>query len=172
MIIMGHDPYFLRDIHDELIDKKKYNIETLVIRLNRIDNKYSDFSRIEDINHECKSEYYSRYKTLEDFVQNGSGNRELVAKSIRPLLEGYLHRRFPAHIPRSTLFGAIVGMINTAKTDAPLSYLKPITKELNEINDYAGSFHHDTNSSDAISNIDDGELLVYVKRTLLIIQKG
>ncbi|MFI3190844.1 MAG: AAA family ATPase [Methylococcales bacterium] len=55
IIIMGHDPYFLRDIHDDLVDKKKYNIETLIIRLNRINNKYSDFSRIEDINHECKS---------------------------------------------------------------------------------------------------------------------
>jgi hypothetical protein len=59
-----------------------------------------------------------------------------------------------------------------AEATNPLFHLKSITKELNEINDYAGDFHHDTDSSDTISSIGDTELLTYVKRTLLVIQKG
>ena len=69
----------------------------------------------------------------------------VAAKAIRPMLEGYLHRRFPGLIQKSLLFGQVVIKIRDAPDSSPLSHAKNQVLELNEINDYAGQFHHGTN---------------------------
>ena len=53
--------------------------------------------------------------------------------------------------------------------DADPFNFQPITNELNEINSYAGQFHHD--NADSIP-IDDGELAAFVKRALNLVHKG
>lgn len=171
LIVLGHDPYFLRDLRDALCNNR-VNISTQILKINRVINDHSNFA-ICDIDRECASGYYQNHKILQDFTNgNSSCNLETVARAIRPLLEGYLHRRFPGHVQRSKLFGQIIGEAKEAQLPNPLAYLQPITTELYEINDYAGQFHHDTNASADATSINDSELRSYARRALSIVHKG
>jgi len=96
-----------------------------------------------------------------------------VAKAIRPLLEGYYHRRFPGRIPRKLTFGQIIALAANAQAGDPLTYLQPLLEEMGELNDYAGQFQHDTNQGYETIPVVDGELLGFGKRALkLIYQNG
>ena len=88
------------------------------------------------------------------------------------MLEGYLHRRFPGMINQGLLFGAVVTSINNAQQPSPLVHAQNITDELNEINQYAGQFHHDTNPAADQVQVVDGELRTYVTRALAVIHRG
>jgi hypothetical protein len=114
------------------------------------------------------------HKLVADYVDgNSSINPRDVAKAIRPLLEGYYHRRFPRRIPRKQMFGQIISLATAAQTGNPLVYLKPLLKEMGEVNEYAGQFHHDTNSGNETNTDADAELLCFAKRALtLIYQNG
>lgn len=171
LIVLGHDAHFLRDLRDDL-QESRVNISTQLFKIARVANDYSDFS-IFDIDKECASGYYRNHKILQDFV-NGETFNDLyvVARSIRPLLEGYLHRRFPGHVQRNKLFGQIIGDARAAHSPNPLIYLQPLATELYEINDYAGQFHHDTNAAADTVSINEAELRSYAERTLTIIYKG
>ncbi len=92
---------------------------------------------------------------------------------IRPLLEGYLHRRFPGAIPRGLMFGKIIDQVADSGTTGPLTYLRPLLPEFREVNDYARQFHHDADESSDAVQVVDGELLMYARRALaLIYQHG
>jgi wobble nucleotide-excising tRNase len=170
LIVLGHDAYFLRDLRDDLHKYHKLSIHSA--KLIRSENNSTNFDQL-DLEKECASKYYSSYKALESFTKgNTTNDLYSVGRSIRPLLEGYLHRRFPGHIKKSTLVGKIVSEVNAAVSPNPLVYLQPLTFEITQINDYAGKFHHDASSSDSQDSIDDSELLSYANRALTIIHKG
>ncbi|MEK7262544.1 MAG: hypothetical protein AAB194_04455, partial [Pseudomonadota bacterium] len=80
------------------------------------------------------------------------------------------------HIPRSTLFGRVIKLINEADASSPLANLKPIVTDLDELNDYVGQFHHDTDiATEHVENsveIRDGELVMYARLALQLIYKG
>lgn len=170
LIVLGHDAHFLRELRDDL-QKKPVKISTKLFQITRVANDYSNFCPF-DIDQECASAYYKNHKRLQDFVDGKTYNDlSTVARSIRPLLEGYLHRRFPGSVSRNQLFGTIIADAKEAQLPNPLFYLKPLVTELSEINDYAGKFHHDTNADDT-GSIVPAELLSYAKRALTIIHKG
>jgi wobble nucleotide-excising tRNase len=171
IIILGHDSHFLRDLKDDF-KKNKVKIPTQLLKIKQASNNHSDFSCF-DVDKECASPYYRNYDALQEFSEcNEDKKYDLltVARSIRPLLEGYLHRRFPRHIRRQQLFGTIIGDASSATDSSPLFYLKPLITELNEINDYAGQFHHDANDDNY--HLTEPELRSYVHRALLVIHKG
>ncbi|WP_319419130.1 hypothetical protein [Pleurocapsa sp. FMAR1] len=144
----------------------------VVQKINRVNNDYSNFSTC-DIDKECASNYYRDHKMLQDFIDGQAVNDlHSVAKAIRSLLEGYLHRRFPGHVKRCKLFGQIIGDVKLAQLPNPLFYLQPLATELDEINDYAGQFHHNTDVTSSTAYISDSELRNYARRTLTIIHKG
>jgi hypothetical protein len=89
------------------------------------------------------------------------------------MLEGYLHRRFPGLLPKDLLFGQVVVLIRDSLATSPLSHAKNLVDELNEINEYASQFHHDTNPDGADSIvITASELKTYVNRALSVVHKG
>lgn len=172
LIVLGHDLYFLRDLRDDFA-ADKVNIPTKILKLARAKNNYTDFAAI-DIDSECASDYYKNHKTLSEYIA-GFPVPELrsVARAIRPLLEGYLHRRFPSRVQRGKLFGNIIGDAAASKLPDPLAHLQPIIQELNEVNAYAGQFHHNTNGAEADTvPIADGELKIYAARALTLMHKG
>jgi hypothetical protein len=75
-------------------------------------------------------------------------------------------------VQRKKLFGNIIGDAQTATPPSPLTYLQPLAQELNEINAYAGQFHHDCNPAADAVQVLDTELLVYVNRALNVVHKG
>ncbi len=171
LIVLGHDLYFLRDMRNDLTPKDGAAHPHL-IKLSRVQNGYTDFAVI-DIDQECEAEYYRNHRLLAEF-SNGTGNIDprTVAKAIRPMLEGYLHRRFPGRVKKGSMFGNIIQEAGIAEAPDPLAYLQPLVQELNDVNAYAGKFHHDTNAAHETEVVVDGELKAYAERALSIIHKG
>ncbi|MEY0826279.1 AAA family ATPase [Providencia rettgeri] len=171
VIILAHDMFFIKKLRDEF-DKKGVSNDIALFKIHRVKNDFSALKLL-DIDIECESTYYKNHRLVNEYVYGeGEHTERDVAIAIRPLLEGYLHRRFPKYIESGLLFGAIIQLINNAGSDSPLSHAKHITKELNEINSYAGKFHHDTNTEASIEPVISGELTSFCRRALNIIYKG
>jgi wobble nucleotide-excising tRNase len=173
LLVLSHDPYFVRELRERLADRKPAPITPHILAIKRVNQGYSAFAQC-DIDDVCSSDYYRHHRLIADYVDGKStmSTRD-VAKAIRPLLEGYYHRRFPGRIPRKLMFGQIIAEAVKAPIGDPLAYLQPLLKEMGEVNDYAGQFHHDTNPGFETVPVVDGELLTYAKRALnLIYQNG
>lgn len=171
LIVLAHDSYFLRDLRDALWKEDKSSTVAL-FQLVGAQNNYTDFASL-DIDKECESVYSQHHRLLNDFSGGNGGGLRSVAKAIRPMLEGYLHRRFPGLIPKDHLFGQVVVLIRNSLATSPLSHAKNMVDELNEINDYAGQFHHGTNPDGADTVvITASELKTYVGRALSVVHKG
>lgn len=170
LVIIAHDIHFLRNLRD---DFRRPNIPNNIkfIKLKAVANRYSDFGEI-NIDHECESAYFKSHRLLDEYMAGNAQSSMEVARTIRPMLEGYLHRRFPGLIDSGLLFGAVVQLINQAQHPSPLIHAQNITRELNEINSYASQFHHDTNPSADQVQVVDGELLSFVERAIKIVHAG
>jgi wobble nucleotide-excising tRNase len=173
LLVLSHDAYFVRELRERLADRKPMPIVPSIISIRRVQHDYSAFAPC-DIDDICSSDYYRHHRLVADYADGKSSvNTRDVAKALRPLLEGYYHRRFPGKIPHKLMFGQIIALAAQAQPGDPLAYLQPILKEMGEINDYAGQFHHDTNPGYETVPVVDGELLGFAKDALkLIYQNG
>ena len=173
LLVLSHDAYFVREVRERLGERKPTPITPHILTIKRVSQGYSAFAQC-DIDDVCSSDYYRHHRLVADYVDGKStANTRDVAKAIRPLLEGYYHRRFPEKIPRRLMFGQIIALAAQAPGGDPLSYLQPMLKEMGEVNDYAGQFHHDPNPGFETVTVVDGELLGFAKRALkLIYQNG
>jgi wobble nucleotide-excising tRNase len=171
LIVLAHDIYFVRDLSDDLTSKN--NLHPIsVFGLRYAASGYTDFDKL-DVDKECQSPYFHHHSLMVDFTNNGNGDHRQVAKAIRPLLEGYLHRRFPGIIPSHLMFGQVVQFIDVAVAPSPICHAQGLINELNEINNYAGQFHHDTNPGNADTvQITPTELRTFAVRALAVIHKG
>lgn len=170
LVVLAHDPYFLRDVRNTLL-KVDQTAQISQFRLTGTANDYTSFDSF-DIDKECESAYFQHHRMLNEFCNGTLTDSRSVAKVVRPMLEGYLHRRFPGLVPRSLLFGQVIGLIRDALAPSPLLHARNLVTELNEINEYAGQFHHDTNpDADAVIVV-TSELKTYVTRALHIVHRG
>ena len=170
LFVLAHDIYFIRDLRDVLHKEDK---ATLIasFQLNLAANEYTGFASL-DIDKECESAYFQHHRLLNDFASGKGGDIRSVAKAIRPMLEGYLHRRFPGLVPKELLFGQVVILIRDALSPNPLCHAHDLVGELNEINEYAGQFHHDTNPSADTIVVTASELKTFVNRAVNLVHKG
>jgi wobble nucleotide-excising tRNase len=107
LIVLSHDAYFVRQLRDSLRDQRP-PITPRILEITRVENGYSAF-RDCNLDEICESDYYRHHRLVAEYAGgSSSANIRDVAKAIRPLLEGYLHRRFPEHIPRNLMFGKII----------------------------------------------------------------
>jgi len=167
LVVLAHDPYFLRDLRDAL--RKEDKAASIVIfQMASIADSYTNFADI-DIDKECESRYFQHHRLLNDFGLGTVNDLKSVAKAIRLMLEGYLHRRFPGLISKNLLFGEVVVLMKDSVAPSPLLHAKNLVVELNEINEYAGQFHHDGSDDVAITAT---ELKTYVERALSLVHKG
>ena len=170
LVVLAHDPYFLRDLRDTLL-KADQTAPISLFQLVLAANDYTSFGSF-DIDKECESAYFQHHRVLNEFCNGVPGDSRSVAKAVRPMLEGYLHRRFPGLVPKALLFGQVVIQIRDAGAPSPLVHAQNLVIELNEINDYAGQFHHDTNSGADTVVVVAPELKTYVTRALHVVHRG
>lgn len=170
LIVLVHDIHFMRSLRDEIL-RSSAPQNVACVKLKTVANRYSDFDAIE-VDRECESAYFKCHRVLGEYLNGTAQSSMDVARSIRPMLEGYLHRRFPGLINSGLLFGQVIEAINSAQQTSPLVHAMNITNELNEINGYAGQFHHDTNPSADQVQIIDGELRHFVERAINVVHSG
>ncbi len=159
LIILTHEPAFSTNLKDIM----KSNIKCF--RLNKGNGKmlFKLFNPLK----EFRGDYLNKYFSMAEYVKNGNGNPLLIAKSIRPLLEGNLKFRFPHIFDKENFWlGDIIKTFRECDTYSELIYLKTnCLEELTEINDYASKFHHE--NPNALSEvINPRELNGFVKRAL------
>lgn len=170
VIVLGHDGYFLRQLSRHLHDKKICAQVSLQMR--RVADNFSELDEI-DLEELCASEYYKRYRDLQDFIDGKATTGLLaVAQGLRPLVEGHLHRRFPGFIKEGVTFGVVLDQIKNAPGTSPLAVLAPYVKELGNLNDFASQFHHDTTGKVPRQDVTDSELMVFGKSAMRLIQTG
>jgi len=170
LIVLGHDPYFIRDLRDTII-KANPALRPALFQLVLAPGGYTDFEKL-DVDMLCESEYYKRHRLLNSFVDGQGGDSLAIVGALRPMLEGYLHRRFPGLIPKSLMFGDVIKQIQNAVSPSPLCHALSLVGELNEINEYAGQFHHDANAPSNSTTIVATELAMYARRALNVAHKG
>lgn len=170
IIVLVHDIHFMRSLRDEIL-RASAPQDIACVKLKTVANRYSNFDVI-DVDKECESAYFKCHRVLGEYLDGAAQSNMEVARSIRPMLEGYLHRRFPGLLNRGLLFGQVIDAISNAQHSSPLAHAQNITNELNEINGYAGQFHHDTNPAADQVQIIDGELRQFVERALNVVHAG
>lgn len=144
LIVLSHDFHYLRDVRDEIEQNKKGQLICGVRKIERVQESYSIFAdcNLDDL---CESPYYRDYRVVSDYVAGTSSlDVREVAKAIRPLLEGYYHRRFPVLIPEHFTLGRIIDQIAESRDASPLAHLRPSVPKLREVNRCTSPFHHPT----------------------------
>lgn len=170
LIVLAHDPYFIRDLRDAL-RKEDPSTPISFLQLVLAPADYTSFAPFE-VDKECESAYFQHHRLLNECVAGVSPDARSVAKAIRPMLEGYLHRRFPGLVSKSLMFGQVVVLIRDAAVPNPLFHAQNLVAELNDINEYAGQFHHDTNPGADTITVVVSELKTYVERALHMVHTG
>lgn len=171
LIVLSHDAYFIRDIRDKIVTDHQHPEQMTLYRIHRTTNKYSEIGEC-DIDELCASDYYRDHTLVAKFVDGAfTGSNRDVARAIRPMLEGYYHRRYPGMLRKRTMFGKIIDDIEAARAPNPLVNLQPELEELRAVNEYASRFHHDTNPDASHVIVSDNELLRWAKRALDLIYK-
>lgn len=171
LIIVAHDAQFLKTFRDELINRQnvlEQDIFCMQIKSGRGD--YSIPAEL-DLDRLCESPYFRYHRILAEYLDGEDHSPTEIVTSIRPMLEGYLHLRFPTLLPQRQLFGNIVKQIQNASPTDPLHYGKLMVNELNAINTYAGPFHHETNPTQSYLPVET-ELKHYVGRALSLVYHG
>lgn len=168
VISLGHDAHFLRELKKR--SKKKKMGTTIELALSRDADDYSYLAEF-DLDDYCSSEYYKHYVKVEQFL-NADPLADLleVAKSLRLLVEGHLHRCFPRRFKEEQTVGEMLDVIKNAKAPNPLTKLQPLHADLLSFNEFAAAFHHDTSGGFPRTEVNSAELLPFAKGALSFIQ--
>ena len=175
VIVMAHDENFLRQTRDR-IRLAGGPAETTTVTLRMSNGGYSDLFAT-DLDELCQSDYLKNYRLVSDVVSGKTNDPDGVAHgavALRPLLEGYLHRKYPGVIPSGgTLGKAITAIEDSAGTDAPCSPMAAHVAELREMNEYASKFHHETEPDYAAAKrVDQREVVQNGQRVLAFVHSA
>lgn len=168
VIALGHDAHFLRELKKRA-SKKKVGPH-IELALHRDGNEYSFLAGF-DLDEYCASDYYKHYMLVERFL-GGDNTVSLleVAKALRPLVEGHLHRCFPKQFKEGQSVGDMLEHIRNAAVGTPLACLQPHLRDLVNFNEFASAYHHDTADSEARTEANSTEMLPFAKGAIGFIQ--
>jgi wobble nucleotide-excising tRNase len=164
LIVLAHDAEFLRDLQRAL-NGDVQNRAIKAFRIQRIADDYSDFDSI-DLERECESEYYTNYRTVNDFVAGQSMDARTAAVALRPVVEGFLHRRYPGALSHGGTLGKAITQIERAQPPSVLVHAQRGAAELWELNEFASQFHHDTNPDASTVSANAQEIATFGQRVL------
>lgn len=168
VITLGHDAYFLRELKKR-VNKRKLGT-AIELALHRDAQEYS-FIDAFDLDDYCSTEYYKHYVLVERFVNAEPVDNLLdVAKSLRLLVEGHLHRCFPKKFKEGQTVGEMLDHVKNATAPNPLVKLQAVHPDLVSFNDFAAAFHHDTSGGYPRIEVNEAELLQFAKGALNFIQ--
>jgi wobble nucleotide-excising tRNase len=119
-----------------------------------------------DVNRDCITEYDRLHGLLRQHVNAAQPNTREVAQAIRPVLEHFCRVAYPEHFPPGRLLGPFRNMCQQRLGTAGEILNANDIQELGHLIEYANLFHHDTNDAHQNAQINDGELLGFVRRTL------
>ncbi|WP_031370512.1 AAA family ATPase [Lysobacter antibioticus] len=167
IIVLSHDAYFLLAQRDVLAGPK-YRTPATVHEIRRAANDYSIIDSC-DLDYLCQEPYIQRYGKVTAYLEGTfQGMLDEVADDLRPLVEGFFKRRFPAPLLRRDInLSQIIGDIDKALGDSPLVFAKSALEKMRAVNDFSTRFHHD--DMQPTPALTDVELKQYAKMALELI---
>ena len=164
LLLFSHDPYFLNFVYSQSPKNDRRSLQlsrvpgsTTVIETSTIDDW--------DPKEEIKSIYLKDYDALASYLKSDAKNLDplSIVRRIRPVLEFYLHYRFPH---KFTLNEGLSAMIDKIKEWPEESSMHSMIGRLESIKNFSNRYHHHG------SSIDNDELRGYVERALKIIHNS
>jgi wobble nucleotide-excising tRNase len=159
VIVLSHDPYFLKRLWERLQDKPAERKSLELRRLGLLNTAIVEW----DVEAATQGAYKADRKVLTDYYHDGTGEMRHVVQKVRPVLEYYTKILGAGALADNDTLGVIVGKIRGA---GPTHQLHPHCDELDNLNVYTRRYHHGDNPDAATEPINDGELHGYVRRTL------
>lgn len=171
LIVLAHDQYFLREMRS-MFHQSDRTQPVAELSIRRVNHNYSDFGPL-DLDALCQSEYLRNYKKVAGFVDGNLNTPDDLANcaiALRPLLEGYLHRKFPQILPSNEMLGKVINHIDHSEQSSPLAWAKQHVSLLQTLNRYASQFHHDTKPDyERARSVDETELATQAAQVLQFI---
>jgi wobble nucleotide-excising tRNase len=178
VILLAHDATYLREVREKFGRKELDNYgaprPSTELQLHRGGSGNTSLLT-HDLDRECESKYFRNYRQIRAFLSGEAEDGTLVShttagQAIRPLVESYLHRRFPGHIPKTKkTLGATLLLISGSTQGDVLQYAKHLVPELTEINEFGMRYHHDTESDVELPEPDADEVNAFAQRALRIV---
>jgi wobble nucleotide-excising tRNase len=164
VVALAHDAHFLRELKKRVAKKKLGTTLELALHRDADDYSYIDAFDLDDY---CSSDYYKHYLLVERFVAaDNTVNLLEVAKALRLLVEGHLHRCFPKKFKEGQTVGEMLEQVKNAKAPDPLARLHPLHPELVSFNEFAAAFHHDTSGGFPRTEVNAAEVLSFARGAL------
>lgn len=164
VIVLSHDAYFLRQLKGALDSGEP----VAMLGIGTVPEQYSTIEQV-DIEKICESKYYRHYRIVREMADGSFGDAPTAVQSIRPLLEGYLVRRYPHLLsPRGSLSDYIQA-IEAAVETSPLAALKGFVTDLKDVGTYANPNHHDEGPAGDDGPVSSAEVREYCNRALKIV---
>ncbi len=112
--------------------------------------------------------YIQDQNALRDYVDGASAEADLLSiiRRMRPILEGFLRRKYPGMFVEGIWLGDMLGQIRSGGDDHPLA---SVYEEIEAVNDYTKRYHHEGEPNRAEEPISDTELDTFCRRTLAIV---
>lgn len=154
VIVLSHDKHFLKDVDDKIVGSvacATFQIST---------SKQNSCIEPWNLEREVKEGYLQDHMDMQDFHDGHTNDAKAMRMLMRPLLEKYIRYRFPNQIPDGKWLGDMLAII-AADTNHPL---QAVYSEIDDINQYTASFHHDPNTA-----FDPDEVRTFVARTLAVV---
>jgi wobble nucleotide-excising tRNase len=142
LFVLSHDPYFLRQVRDAVTEKGIHKKE---FKIGYAADDYSFFDDC-DLSVVCESPYYRNYRLVHEYLAGSpQGDLRPVAQALRLVVEGFYKRRYPGRVLPRWTFGDIIRTARKLEPGNPLGSLLPIADALDDFNEYASRYHHDSN---------------------------
>lgn len=167
-IIMSHDKYFLRSIWDKI--PKEFVKSLQIVRSTTNGSQIKEWDIVPD----TRGEYFDDFYNLLEFTGEESSTSEdlkNIARSIRPVLEGYLRIKYPKFLPVNKWLGDFIKEVKKDENTELESFRDTHLENLEDINDYSCKYHHKTNPSSNRERINGTELKTYIERAMGIINE-
>jgi wobble nucleotide-excising tRNase len=163
VVLLSHNAQFLRSVWDNVPDNES---RTLYLGRNGRRSSIQEW----DIAIATQSDYFRDYFTLDDYAASGScEDPRNIARSIRPVLEGYLRVRYPKDFKSNEWLGGFIQKIRKAPNESPLQHLVQKLDDLSAVNEYSAKYHHQSNPAADSEPLNEAELQAFVKRVLNLI---
>jgi len=130
-----------------------------------IELKHGGLPQLPSQSYETDYMELSGYVTNPDYYQEKL--KEIVGR-IRPLLETYLHYKYPLDLGEKVWLGDMIGRIRDAQSNDVIAPCKCLVADLEDVNTYTQRFHHRVTGISA-DVPDPIELQTYVKQALKIV---
>ncbi len=164
VIVLSHEASFLRQLYELMPTADVKTVQ--MARVGPDDTLVAEWDVVEA----TRSDYHKDFLVLQRFVNEGEGEPRSVAKTIRPMLEGYLRMVFPGSFADDEWLGDFIRKIRDAAEEDSLSGMKPALEELEDVNDFSKRYHHNTNPGAADAEpINETELRAFTDRALKLV---